>query len=276
MTDLPLEAVRIAFRGRLTRSALSQSQSLPSRLGPALTHQNLTSLPKAEVFEKHFWAEDEKKSSSDCAAISSSASSHLLLQTSVSTSIVSRGESSCPTSRQHAAQEGEILRSCSQALLAWSGFGSGANDGFFSEMPKGAMRILQGAKVQEAHRAKLQAKKKAEQEALTRAKGKAKASETSTGDGTTTRLLELTIRPGEKLRDFNARVEQAMASDVRASFRSATRSQINARKRDVGSFVLQASIQMPTPTTSNSRSRLARPKLTRQLPCKQANLPGTT
>ncbi|CBQ67840.1 conserved hypothetical protein [Sporisorium reilianum SRZ2] len=105
----------------------------------------------------------------------------------------------------------------------------GADDGFFSEMPKGAMRILQGGKVQEAYRAKLQAKKKAEQDALTKAKGKAKASDASASDTTAS---QLTIRPGEKLRDFNARVEQAMASDVRASFRSATRSQINARKRE--------------------------------------------
>lgn len=104
-----------------------------------------------------------------------------------------------------------------------------ADDGFFSEMPKGAMRILQGGKVQEAYRAKLQAKKKAEQEALTKAKGKAKASESSAADDAAS---ELTIRPGEKLRDFNARVEQAMASDVRASFKSATRSQVNARKRE--------------------------------------------
>ncbi|EST10047.1 hypothetical protein PSEUBRA_000450 [Kalmanozyma brasiliensis GHG001] len=108
----------------------------------------------------------------------------------------------------------------------------GANDGFFSEMPKGAMRILQGAKVQEAHRAKLEARKKAEQDALTRAKGKAKASEASTSESNDKAGSELTIRPGEKLRDFNARVEQAMAGDVRASFRSATRSQINARKRE--------------------------------------------
>lgn len=108
----------------------------------------------------------------------------------------------------------------------------GTDDGFFSEMPKGAMRILQGAKVQEAYRAKLQAKKKAEQDALTKAKGKAKASDASTGDANNAAASQLTIRPGEKLRDFNARVEQAMASDVRASFRSATRSQINARKRE--------------------------------------------
>ena len=105
-----------------------------------------------------------------------------------------------------------------------------ADDGFFSEMPKGAMRILQGGKVQEAYRAKLQAKKKAEQEALAKAKGKAKASDsTAAGDEASN---ELTIRPGEKLRDFNARVEQAMAADVRSSFKSATRSQINARKRE--------------------------------------------
>ncbi|TKY90662.1 hypothetical protein EX895_000660 [Sporisorium graminicola] len=109
----------------------------------------------------------------------------------------------------------------------------GADDGFFSEMPKGAMRILQGAKVQEAYREKLQAKKKAQQEALTKAKDKAKASDASAADtNNATAASQLTIRPGEKLRDFNARVEQAMASDVRASFRSATRSQINARKRE--------------------------------------------
>lgn len=107
----------------------------------------------------------------------------------------------------------------------------GSDDGFFSEMPKGAMRILQGAKVQEAYRAKLQAKKKAEQEALTKAKGKAKAAASAAGDASDA-TTELTIRPGEKLRDFNARVEQAMASDIHASFRSATRSQINARKRE--------------------------------------------
>ncbi|CDU24051.1 uncharacterized protein SPSC_02680 [Sporisorium scitamineum] len=107
----------------------------------------------------------------------------------------------------------------------------GADDGFFSEMPKGAMRILQGAKVQEAYRAKLQAKKEAEQEALTKSKGKAKAFDASAADSSNA-ASQLTIRPGEKLRDFNARVEQAMASDVRASFRSATRSQINARKRE--------------------------------------------
>ncbi|KAJ1030246.1 hypothetical protein NDA16_001157 [Ustilago loliicola] len=100
-----------------------------------------------------------------------------------------------------------------------------SDDGFFSEMPKGAMRILQGGKVQEAYRAKLQAKKKAEQEALTKAKGKAKASEDDAA-------AELTIRPGEKMHDFNARVEQAMASDVHATFRSASRSSINARKRE--------------------------------------------
>lgn len=100
-----------------------------------------------------------------------------------------------------------------------------SDDGFFSEMPKGAMRILQGGKVQDAYRAKLQAKKKAEQEALTKAKGKAKASEEDPS-------TELTIRPGEKMRDFNARVEQAMASDIHASFRSASRSSINARKRE--------------------------------------------
>ncbi|KAJ1586688.1 hypothetical protein NDA11_004227 [Ustilago hordei] len=100
-----------------------------------------------------------------------------------------------------------------------------SDDGFFSEMPKGAMRILQGGKMQEAYRAKLQAKKKVEQHALTKAKGKAKASEQEAA-------TELTIRPGEKMRDFNARVEQAMASDIHASFRSASRSAINARKRE--------------------------------------------
>ncbi|KAJ1031629.1 hypothetical protein NDA13_002020 [Ustilago tritici] len=100
-----------------------------------------------------------------------------------------------------------------------------SDDGFFSEMPKGAMRILQGGKMKEAYRAKLQAKKKAEQHALTKAKGKAKASEEEAA-------TELTIRPGEKMRDFNARVEQAMASDIHASFRSASRSAINARKRE--------------------------------------------
>ncbi len=109
----------------------------------------------------------------------------------------------------------------------------GGDDGFFSDMPKGAMRILQGAKVQEAYRAKLQAKKKAEQDAATRAKTKAKvAADTNSSSGANDDATELTIRPGEKLRDFNARVEQAMASDIHASFRSATRSQINARKRE--------------------------------------------
>ncbi|KAJ9476752.1 hypothetical protein PHBOTO_000407 [Pseudozyma hubeiensis] len=109
----------------------------------------------------------------------------------------------------------------------------GANDGFFSEMPKGAMRILQGAKVQEAHRAKLEARKKAQQQALTKsAKGKAKASDGSAPDTNDDATSDLTIRPGEKLRDFNARVEQAMASDVHATFRSASRSKINARKRE--------------------------------------------
>lgn len=104
-----------------------------------------------------------------------------------------------------------------------------ADDGFFSEMPKGAMRILQGAKVQEAHRAKLAARKKAEAEALTKAKGKAKAANSDTSHESPS---ELKIRTGEKMRDFNARVEQAMASDIHASFRSATRSQINKRKRE--------------------------------------------
>ncbi len=107
-----------------------------------------------------------------------------------------------------------------------------ADDGFFTELPKGAMRILQGAKVQEAHRAKLEAKKKAEQAALTKAKGKAKASTDNNAADSNEASSELTIRPGEKLRDFNARVEQAMAADVRASFKSASRSKINARKRE--------------------------------------------
>lgn len=109
----------------------------------------------------------------------------------------------------------------------------GADDGFFSEMPKGAMRILQGAKVQEAYRAKLEARKKAEQDALTKAaKAKAKVLDASAGDSKGDNASQLTIRPGEKLRDFNARVEQAMAADVHATFRSASRSQINARKRE--------------------------------------------
>ncbi|SNX81754.1 uncharacterized protein MEPE_00459 [Melanopsichium pennsylvanicum] len=105
-----------------------------------------------------------------------------------------------------------------------------ADDGFFSEIPKGAMRILQGAKVQQAYREKLQAKKKVEQDALTKAKRKAQLS--NPGGSPNHSASELTIRPGEKLRDFNARVEQAMAADVRSSFKSATRSLTNARKRE--------------------------------------------
>lgn len=101
-----------------------------------------------------------------------------------------------------------------------------ADDGMFSQLPKGAMRILQGGKIHEEYHKRREAQKRLQEAALTKAKGKSRA---SSDDQITTD--DLKIRAGEKLKDFNARVEQAMASDIHASFKSATRSTINARNR---------------------------------------------
>ncbi|PWZ02589.1 hypothetical protein BCV70DRAFT_3044 [Testicularia cyperi] len=114
-------------------------------------------------------------------------------------------------------------------FVAGENLAPGADDGFFSDMPKGAMRIIQGGKIQDDYRRKKQEQKKHQEEAAAKAREKGKAKATS--DSAVNIASDLKIRPGEKLKDFNARVEQAMASDIHASFKSATRSTINARNR---------------------------------------------
>ncbi|CAO1629186.1 unnamed protein product [Sympodiomycopsis kandeliae] len=107
-------------------------------------------------------------------------------------------------------------------------------DTYFGSMPKAAMRILNAGKVQEEYNAR---RREAlangqpwgpDQHRLTAAqKGKGKASSSSEGNqdesASVNNPANLKIRPGEKLGDFNRRVEQAMASHVAASARSANR-----------------------------------------------------
>lgn len=85
------------------------------------------------------------------------------------------------------------------------------------------MRALNAAKVQADFRARKQ-KEKQKAEAAVNA---ANANSDGTGQGA---MANLKIRPGEKLGDYNRRVEQAMASDVAATARSEAR-KLKKRKR---------------------------------------------
>ncbi|KAN0065650.1 hypothetical protein ACQY0O_000780 [Thecaphora frezii] len=102
---------------------------------------------------------------------------------------------------------------------------TGRDDYHFNSMPKGAMRILQGAQIQQEYRKRKLAAKKA-QESTAKPKPKHDANPVNSVPE------ELKIRPGEKLRDFNRRVELSMASDIHATFRSQSRSATNAKKRE--------------------------------------------
>ncbi|EPQ27499.1 uncharacterized protein PFL1_05037 [Pseudozyma flocculosa PF-1] len=115
---------------------------------------------------------------------------------------------------------------------------TGKDDYHFNSMPKGAMRILQGAQIQEEYRKRKLAAAKAAQNptsaaSTAAAKGKGKGKDKAAGNGNdnenSSATQELKIRPGEKLRDFNRRVEMAMAHDISSTFRS--KSATNAKKR---------------------------------------------
>ena len=127
-----------------------------------------------------------------------------------------------------------------------------SRDPHWGSMPKSAMRILNGGKVQAEYNARKKTAAAAGQPwnnqngqeyRLTAAqKGKSKArseqqqndqdpsaagpdatASTSTSNSAPIDSSNLKIRPGEKLGDFNRRVEQVMASQVAASARSANR-----------------------------------------------------
>jgi hypothetical protein len=86
-------------------------------------------------------------------------------------------------------------------------------------MPKGAMRILQGAKIQaEFH------EKKRQREAEEAKKMKKRATDASS----------LQIMDGEKLGDFHRRVEKVMAKDINSTIK-ATKESSKKRKRQVES-----------------------------------------
>ncbi|CAO1625801.1 unnamed protein product [Parajaminaea phylloscopi] len=91
-----------------------------------------------------------------------------------------------------------------------------SQDPHFASMPKGAMRVFNAGKVQADYMNKKRAAKENGE----------KANEGRAGG----KMSDLKIRPGEKLGDFNRRVEQAMASDVAATARSEARKQ-KKRKR---------------------------------------------
>ncbi|PWN37539.1 uncharacterized protein FA14DRAFT_141913 [Meira miltonrushii] len=86
------------------------------------------------------------------------------------------------------------------------------------DMPKGAMRILNAAKVQEDYHRR----KKEENAKLIKKKEKNFKGHDD---------QELKIKTGEHLKDFNRRVENAMASDVNATIKS-TRGSKRKRKTD--------------------------------------------
>lgn len=104
-------------------------------------------------------------------------------------------------------------------------------------MPKGAMRILNAGKVQAEYNARKRAaaaaaaaadatKGDSEYRLSAAQKGKGKARDEDAQQHQSSEVAaasDLKIRPGEKLGDFNRRVEQAMASQVAASARSANR-----------------------------------------------------
>ena len=87
------------------------------------------------------------------------------------------------------------------------------------------MRILQGAKIQEEYNKRKRAAKEAEMDPSS---NKNKKSKTQSNSST---AEQLKLRPGEKLSDFNRRVEQSMAHEISQAFRSESRASINARKR---------------------------------------------
>ncbi|UZJ51141.1 hypothetical protein CBS101457_000461 [Exobasidium rhododendri] len=93
------------------------------------------------------------------------------------------------------------------------------NDLHFKSLPKGAMRIINAASIQAQYREK---KKEREEELARKTKGKGKGEQ-----GT------LQIREGEKMGDFNRRVESTMAKDINKSIR-ATNETSKKRKRKGG------------------------------------------
>lgn len=90
-------------------------------------------------------------------------------------------------------------------------------------MPKGAMRILDAARVQAEYRARKRKKQEAQQK---RQRGEAVDDEENEAGPSMSKAAassKLKIRPGEKLGDYNRRVEQAMASQVASTARSEAR-----------------------------------------------------
>lgn len=132
---------------------------------------------------------------------------------------------------------------------------SSRHDPHFSSLPKGAMSILNAGKIREEFNAKRRAIKQAggdpsilkeldqDKHRLTAAqkgKGKAKGpsmdkdgNEQATDEKAETAdevIKSLKIRPGEKLGDFNRRVEQVMAGQIASTARSQARKE-KKRKR---------------------------------------------
>ncbi|KAE8258778.1 hypothetical protein A4X13_0g1452 [Tilletia indica] len=133
--------------------------------------------------------------------------------------------------------------------------GTGSKDGFFGGLPKGAMRVIMGAKAQadyqERRRAAADPKRigggpsSAKSSPDVKGKGKAtskKSAAPAAGESVSTKKdgakHELKLLPGETLGNFNRRVEKTLAADITASLRAAaTTSEKRSNKKRKASAI---------------------------------------
>ncbi|PWN49498.1 hypothetical protein IE53DRAFT_345762 [Violaceomyces palustris] len=98
------------------------------------------------------------------------------------------------------------------------------DDLHFRSMPKGAMRIIMAGKIQEEYNRK----KRAMANGTWKGNGKEGGGEAGKNKP---EEEQLKIRPGEKLKDFNQRVEQTFAPSIHSALRHEARASGNAKKR---------------------------------------------